>query len=167
MCASIKHRHIRFSLDSTSDKKKHTEYLSSESHILWLTEWSPVPSIFLEILWLYFYLRLNKTPLLCEPRYLYPFICWQTSRLVPWPGCCDWDINKPRCASISVTALGVLHTQACRWEPWYRSIFRSLRNLHTDLHTLATPVYMPTNSVPGLLSLHMAISIRCLSFQWW
>ena len=43
-----------------------------------------------------------------------------------------------------------------------RSIFSFLRHLHTVFFMMAVPIYIPTNSVEGILFLHIISSIYCL-----
>ena len=43
-----------------------------------------------------------------------------------------------------------------------RSIFSFLRHLHTVFFMMAVPIYIPTNSVEGILLLHIISSIYCL-----
>ena len=61
--------------------------------------------------------------------HLYPFICWWTCRLSPWPGCCEWCCYKHRVhVSFRIIVL-------CKYTPRSgTAIFSFLKNFHIVFH---------------------------------
>ena len=108
--------------------------------------------------------ELNIPLCIYVPKLLYPFICWWTSRLLPYSShckyCCSeqWDgymclfqLCIPQGVYLGVGLLGHMVV-----------FFLVFKGIYIPSSRVAVSIYIPTNSVRGFRFLHTLSSIYCL-----
>ena len=90
----------------------------------------------------FFFNRLAIFHCVYMPQLPYPLICWQTSRLLPYPGYCEqcYSEHWGTCVSFNSGFLGVYAQQWDCWVVW-QFYFQFLKNLHTVHHRGCTSLH--------------------------